>query len=828
MSNTDYAARAPSLDTHNPVSDVPPHTRRHSLPSGKSLVFRRFFKTSAKQHQRTHSKPAPLDIIETSVSPSLIPYSPSPSSPSFSPPSSTPASLHNIEDSSRTSQESTSSDKEYPPSESSSNGSLDRLKRSFTWKAKHRRVGADSHTPVISHTTAYEAKLKSPEKVAISSDTRVKSSPMPSNELPQKKPTKLQRWQSKSATKFKSWLNLPHSNHSHAIHQTPPTTTPPTTTTSTTTTATTTASITTTTTTQLHIHHNHRTFEIQEPKCIEVQAPPTPSEEASKESLTEQNTPIESSPTSNQLHLTNIGRFRSVQKYRLNHYRRRSERYTTRDGLPIRIPKRSSSLPKSFSPRNGALFDKQSVSIMAPETFTQDDTSSELQVDHQEQQSHIEILEEVAEDMDDSSEDEAIGSLVTPTESHNLETLSFAASFPLPCSNPASPTSGKPETLFSVTQPVTFGDQSEYSNVVEQTLEEQSMVCLEPTTTSNDRDQTIQAEQSMAPALDSCTEEILDLTEQTEHHIEDVEQAEHSEELMQQIEQKLSQMEWEIQTDSQALVAEESPLCTQQPFTEEIDKQELPEELQSQPCQHELESQPHPANFNNDTNLDFNDDTRCDEMGAVYSDSSSESDAFNNSAFLCEPVEVFEKAIASDSAPTTHRNSIDTTAVPSELQQVLTCSPLMLLSEPVLDEPLSTCNIPVIPKPYRGLVIETLMEMYPSTTMRWRHQPRPSYPGQVNCRRAGCTLPINVEKETGIRHPFCSIACARACGENPRERTPAKLEVCALPAYEAKGYTVPLNRVSSISTASSGDTCYASPPATDDSPHHSDAEDIKN
>ncbi|KAF9174091.1 hypothetical protein BGX21_009762 [Mortierella sp. AD011] len=98
-----------------------------------------------------------------------------------------------------------------------------------------------------------------------------------------------------------------------------------------------------------------------------------------------------------------------------------------------------------------------------------------------------------------------------------------------------------------------------------------------------------------------------------------------------------------------------------------------------------------------------------------------------------------------------------------------------------------------------------------------------AYPGQVTCKRAGCTLPINVEKDTGIRHPFCSIACARACGENPREKTSARN---APPAYE--GYTVPLSRVSSISTAGSGATCYASPPATDDSPHHSDIEDMKN
>ncbi|KAF9174092.1 hypothetical protein BGX21_009763 [Mortierella sp. AD011] len=695
MSNIDYAARAPSLDTLNPVSDVLPHTRRHSLPSGKSLTFRRFFKTPAKQHQRTHSKPAPVVFAEKSVSPPSIPYpsSPSPpSSPSFSPLSSTPVNLHNnIEEPSRTSEESTSSDREYPSSETSSNGSLDRLKRSFTWKAKHRRVGADSPTPVVPHTSAHETKLKSPEKVVPSSDSRVKNTQAPSNELPHKKSTKLQRWQSKSATKVKSWF-LSHSNHSHPLHRSP--TTPPTTPTASTvnipaiinvpaTVAILTTVTTTTTTTQPAVHHDHKTSEIQEPKHIEVQTLSTPSEEAPKE-LTEQNTSIECIPTSNQLHLVNLARFRPIQKHRLHHYRRRSERYANKDGLPLRIPKRSSSLPKSFSPRNAAPFDRRSASIMAPETFSQDDTSSVSS--EPEQQPYTEILEDVEEGMDDSSEDEAMGSLVIPTKSLKLDTLSFAASFPLPCSNPASPTSGKPETLFSVThsdvdqfnQPVPFGYQSEYSNVVEQTLEEQSMVCLEPTI-NNDRDQTTLGEESLASTLASCTEGTLNPAEQTEYYIEDVVQPEHSEELMQQIEQKISQMEWEIQAHNQALVVEE------------IDQQkmsEMPEEMLSQSCQHALGFQLYQAHPSNDTNMDLVDDIRCDGMSTAYSDTSSESDTFNNSAFLCEPVEVIEKVAASDSVPTVHR------------------------------EP------PVIPKSNRGLVIETLMEMYPSAIMRWRHQSR--------------------------------------------------------------------------------------------------------
>ncbi|KAF9895902.1 hypothetical protein BX616_008568, partial [Lobosporangium transversale] len=41
-------------------------------------------------------------------------------------------------------------------------------------------------------------------------------------------------------------------------------------------------------------------------------------------------------------------------------------------------------------------------------------------------------------------------------------------------------------------------------------------------------------------------------------------------------------------------------------------------------------------------------------------------------------------------------------------------------------------------------------------------------PKQIYCRRNGCSLPINVDLVRNTRHGYCSIGCARACGENPR------------------------------------------------------------
>ncbi|KAG0239031.1 hypothetical protein BGX31_003095 [Mortierella sp. GBA43] len=51
-----------------------------------------------------------------------------------------------------------------------------------------------------------------------------------------------------------------------------------------------------------------------------------------------------------------------------------------------------------------------------------------------------------------------------------------------------------------------------------------------------------------------------------------------------------------------------------------------------------------------------------------------------------------------------------------------------------------------------------------------------AYPGQVVCIRSGCPYPINVDHIRGIRHPYCSIECAKACGENPRVRSDPALE----------------------------------------------------
>ncbi|KAG0286512.1 hypothetical protein BGZ96_009390 [Linnemannia gamsii] len=80
-------------------------------------------------------------------------------------------------------------------------------------------------------------------------------------------------------------------------------------------------------------------------------------------------------------------------------------------------------------------------------------------------------------------------------------------------------------------------------------------------------------------------------------------------------------------------------------------------------------------------------------------------------------------------------------------------------------------------------------------------------PGQVDCKRAGCSLPINVEPN-GRRHPFCSIECARACGENPC--VPPQ----AIPA-QATSVVPPRTDKSSKKNRSIATSPYPSPLASD-------------
>ncbi|KAF9917806.1 hypothetical protein FBU30_000513 [Linnemannia zychae] len=62
-------------------------------------------------------------------------------------------------------------------------------------------------------------------------------------------------------------------------------------------------------------------------------------------------------------------------------------------------------------------------------------------------------------------------------------------------------------------------------------------------------------------------------------------------------------------------------------------------------------------------------------------------------------------------------------------------------------------------------------------------------PGQVDCKRAGCSLPIHVEAN-GRRHPYCSIECARACGEVPRSD--------GQPVFTREYISVKLNSMKSV------------------------------
>ncbi|KAF9156583.1 hypothetical protein BG015_003883 [Linnemannia schmuckeri] len=80
-------------------------------------------------------------------------------------------------------------------------------------------------------------------------------------------------------------------------------------------------------------------------------------------------------------------------------------------------------------------------------------------------------------------------------------------------------------------------------------------------------------------------------------------------------------------------------------------------------------------------------------------------------------------------------------------------------------------------------------------------------PGQTDCKRAGCSMPINIEPN-GRRHPFCSIACARACGEKPRvpaQAMPARTAMIPPPAYNSVGKFNKMN------------PAYPSPIGSDDS-----------
>ncbi|KAF9955783.1 hypothetical protein BGZ72_003407 [Mortierella alpina] len=81
-----------------------------------------------------------------------------------------------------------------------------------------------------------------------------------------------------------------------------------------------------------------------------------------------------------------------------------------------------------------------------------------------------------------------------------------------------------------------------------------------------------------------------------------------------------------------------------------------------------------------------------------------------------------------------------------------------------------------------------------------------AYPGQVDCRRAGCSFPINVDPVTGIRHGYCSISCARLCGENPRVPSPAMAPVT---------YEKPASTAAKQIKSSNASTAYSTPPESD-------------
>ncbi|KAG0099616.1 hypothetical protein BGZ93_006726, partial [Podila epicladia] len=85
-----------------------------------------------------------------------------------------------------------------------------------------------------------------------------------------------------------------------------------------------------------------------------------------------------------------------------------------------------------------------------------------------------------------------------------------------------------------------------------------------------------------------------------------------------------------------------------------------------------------------------------------------------------------------------------------------------------------------------------------------------AHAAQTICRKVGCPYPIFVEavpphkngngKSPTIRHPFCSVECARACGENPRPRSVPAIAYVKISKTPLKNsFCIPAKAISSSS-----------------------------
>ncbi|KAG0002217.1 hypothetical protein BGZ65_002821 [Modicella reniformis] len=107
------------------------------------------------------------------------------------------------------------------------------------------------------------------------------------------------------------------------------------------------------------------------------------------------------------------------------------------------------------------------------------------------------------------------------------------------------------------------------------------------------------------------------------------------------------------------------------------------------------------------------------------------------------------------------------------------------------------------------------------------HRDPQAYPGQTECIRSGCPYPINIDIVRGIRHPYCSIECAKACGENPRVQVTASKQKQETEAPKQEQQVTEatcldfkrlVNKVKSNKVRdNSAKTHYPSPPMTNES-----------
>ncbi|KAF8977362.1 hypothetical protein BGZ46_007460 [Entomortierella lignicola] len=330
---------------------------------------------------------------------------------------------------------------------------------------------------------------------------------------------------------------------------------------------------------------------------------------------------------------------------------------------------------------------------MESESLIQDGGSSQIKEINQQPHNIIETI--ILKD-DDQSE-----GAVTLAANHDLETLLFAASLPLPCSNPASPTS---ETFFST---VTPRDLEQPNHSV--SIDEQPSCSVVVVPTIAQEDQLIELPEVTQPSTEYVkrTELSLELSDRIEDLVPN------NGEL---VREDLYQSSPGGEVAPTSVCVEDIPDLLE--FAEQtgcIDELSLynqqAELLDSEGLQIQLE------NHNNDANLDF--------INKIHSNLSSKIEVVNNLA-ISEPEEKEEEkeTVDQESVPDINQISIEAFVTSLEPPHVLITLPPLPLSESLLEDPLSKCCNLTESTSSQGLVVETLYQMYPFAMKRWHCQPK--------------------------------------------------------------------------------------------------------